>query len=76
MTAEVLDDTDIRIEVRSSMNTWIGLGFVQGDSVSMINADAFVCSGGEVLRYWITETWTDDHKVLKPSGFDSLQVYM
>ena len=69
MRAEVLDSTDIRIEVTSSMNTWIGLGFASGDGVSMIDADAFVCSGGEVLRYWMTETWT-----LKPTILASLHV--
>ncbi|CAE7450307.1 unnamed protein product [Symbiodinium sp. CCMP2456] len=68
MTAEVLDDTDIRIVVKSSMNTWIGLGFVQGDSVSMIDADAFVCSGGEVLRYWMTAKSTPTSGVSVPGS--------
>ena len=47
MTAAV-DSTDVTIEVFSSMNTWIGIGFVEGSSPSMVNADTFICSGGTV----------------------------
>ena len=63
-----VDGDDINFEVKSSMNSWIGLGFVAGTSVSMLNADTFICSGGNVLRYWMTQKSEPTNGVAVPGS--------
>lgn len=54
-----LMESDAEIEVTMNKNTWIGLGFSAGQSVSMTGdgngVDLFACSDGAVLRYWMTD---------------------
>eukprot|EP00434_Breviolum_minutum_P013743 symbB.v1.2.012120.t1/scaffold830.1/size159233/13 len=58
MYAEVSDDS-VDIQVTGATDGWLGMGFSEGSSVSMIGgsgggSDTFICSELEVKRYWIT----------------------
>ena len=60
LQAEIQNET-ISLLLRADQETWIGLGFIDGDELSMIGptgADAFICSHGIVQRYRMT-TYTE-----------------
>eukprot|EP00932_Pfiesteria_piscicida_P017899 SRR837773.4775.p1 GENE.SRR837773.4775~~SRR837773.4775.p1 ORF type:complete len:534 (-),score=29.97 SRR837773.4775:137-1660(-) len=54
---EPLGVDGIRVTVSTNRRTWLGFGFSQGEAISMTGSrrgsDVFVCSDGEVRRYWI-----------------------
>jgi hypothetical protein len=51
-------DGAARFTVRRGSDAWLAFGFAQGDAVSMTSggrgSDVFVCTVGEVRRYWVT----------------------
>eukprot|EP00930_Biecheleria_cincta_P027851 TRINITY_DN19483_c0_g1_i3.p1 TRINITY_DN19483_c0_g1~~TRINITY_DN19483_c0_g1_i3.p1 ORF type:complete len:588 (+),score=82.76 TRINITY_DN19483_c0_g1_i3:224-1765(+) len=64
LTSHGIKGEQIDLEVRSNRNGWIGIGFANGEEVSMTGgsagADVFACSGGgPVKRYWVTSKYID-----------------
>eukprot|EP00913_Durusdinium_trenchii_P028919 g27114.t1 len=77
MYADVANGQDADIEVTSTGDGWSALGFIEGSSVSMTGGsgggnDAFICSGGEVKRYWITSYTTPSGGVAVPGSSCSM----
>lgn len=54
-----LQGSSVDVQVTGSTAGWLGIGFSEGATVSMTGGtgggcDAFICSDGEVKRYWMT----------------------
>eukprot|EP00928_Gymnodinium_smaydae_P009790 TRINITY_DN13671_c0_g1_i3.p1 TRINITY_DN13671_c0_g1~~TRINITY_DN13671_c0_g1_i3.p1 ORF type:complete len:530 (-),score=63.70 TRINITY_DN13671_c0_g1_i3:168-1757(-) len=58
MTSKVSSDGSVRVTVTARMRSWIGFGLSPSTTISMTGsgngADVYVCSEGDVRRYWVT----------------------
>jgi len=73
MVIKQADEQGLDLEVTSNRNAWVGIGLPNGESVSMIGesgggADTFICSDGEVKRYWITSKSSPSNGVAAPGS--------